>query len=56
MFDRAQKSVVRAPFRRLDPLTVTSKRPVEFGQRLAAFEANPSWKSFPGLVYTALRA
>jgi acyl-CoA reductase-like NAD-dependent aldehyde dehydrogenase len=56
MFDRAQKSVVRAPFRRLDPLTVTSKRPVEFGQRLAAIEANPSWKRFPGLVYTALRA
>jgi hypothetical protein len=56
MFDRAQKSVVRAPFRRLDPLTVTSKRPVEFGQRLAAFEAHPSWKRFPGLVYAALRA
>jgi len=56
MFDRAQKSVVRAPFRRLDPLTVASKRPVEFGQRLAAFEANPSWKRFPGVVWTALRA
>ena len=56
MFDGAQKSVVRAPFRRLDPLTVASKRPVDFGQRLAAFEANPSWKAFPGLVATALRA
>jgi acyl-CoA reductase-like NAD-dependent aldehyde dehydrogenase len=56
MFDGAQKSVVRAPFRRLDPLTVASKRPVDFGQRLAAFEANPSWKTFPGLVATALRA
>ena len=56
MFDGAQKSVVRAPFKRLDPLTVTSKRPVEFGQRLAAFEAAPSLKKFPGLIYTALRA
>jgi hypothetical protein len=56
MFDRAQKSVVRAPFRRLDPLTVASKRPVEFGRRLAAFEAKPAWTRFPGLVGTALRA
>jgi hypothetical protein len=56
MFGRAQKSVVRAPFRRFDPLTITSKRPAEFGKRLAAFEANPSWKRFSGLVWTALRA
>jgi aldehyde dehydrogenase (NAD(P)+) len=56
MFDRAQKSVIRAPFRRLDPLTIASKRPVEFGRRLAAFEAKPAWTRFPGLVGTALRA
>jgi acyl-CoA reductase-like NAD-dependent aldehyde dehydrogenase len=56
MFDRAQKSVLRAPFRRLDPLTVASRRPAEFGRRLAEFEANPSLKGFPGLLWTALRA
>ena len=56
MFDRAEKSVVRAPFKRLDPLTVASKRPAEFGRRLAAFEASPSLKGFPALLWTALRA
>lgn len=56
MFDCPQKSVVKAPFRRLDPLAVKSKRPVEFCQKLAAFEAHPAWKKFPGLIYSALRA
>ncbi len=56
MFDRAQKSVVRAPFKRLDPLTVASKRPVPFAHRLAVFEAQPSWGRLPGLLYSALRA
>ena len=56
MFDRPQKSVVKAPFRRLDPLTIKSKRPAEFGRKLAAFEASPSWKKIPSLVWTALRS
>jgi acyl-CoA reductase-like NAD-dependent aldehyde dehydrogenase len=56
MFDRPQKSVVKAPFRRLDPLTMKSKRPAEFGRKLAAFEASPSWKKIPSLVWTALRS
>ena len=56
MFDRPEKSVVKAPFRRLDPLTVKSKRPVEFARKLAAFEAQPSWKKVPGLAWTALRS
>jgi len=56
MFDHAQKSVVKAPFRRLDPLTIKSSRPVEFGKKLAAFEARPSWTKLPGLVWTALRS
>ena len=56
MFDRPQKSILRAPFRRLDPLTIKSKRAAEFGQKLAAFEASPSWSKFPSLVWTALRA
>lgn len=56
MFDRPQKSILRAPFRRLDPLTVKSKRAAEFAQKLAAFEARPSWSKLPSLVWTALRA
>jgi aldehyde dehydrogenase (NAD(P)+) len=55
MFDRPEKSVIKAPFRRLDPLTVKSKRSAEFGRKLAAFEAHPSWKKVPGLTWTALR-
>lgn len=56
MFSRPQKSVTRAPFKRLDPLTVESTRAAEFGKKLANFEANPSWRSLPGLVLTALRS
>ena len=56
MFNHAEKSVVRAPFRRLDPLTVKSKRPAEFGRSLAGFEAQPSLKRLAGLMWTALRA
>jgi hypothetical protein len=56
MFDRPEKSVVKAPFRRLDPLTMKSKRPVEFSRKLAAFEARPSWKKVPGLAWTAVRS
>jgi len=56
MFERPQKSILRAPFRRLDPLTVKSKRAAEFAQKLAAFEARPSWSKLPSLVWTALRA
>jgi hypothetical protein len=56
MFDRPHKSVLKAPFRRLDPLTIKSKQPAEFGRKLAAFEASPSWKKIPGLVWTALRS
>ena len=55
MFDRPEKSVVKAPFKRLDPLTVKSKRAVEFSRKLAEFEASFSWLKIPGLVSTALR-
>ena len=55
MFDCPEKSVVRAPFKRLDPLTVKSKRSVEFSRKLAEFEASFSWLKIPGLVSTALR-
>jgi acyl-CoA reductase-like NAD-dependent aldehyde dehydrogenase len=56
MLDRPEKSVIRAPFRRLDPVTIESKRAAEFCRRLADFEASPSWWKLPGLALTALRS
>ncbi|HSG15540.1 MAG TPA: aldehyde dehydrogenase family protein [Anaerolineae bacterium] len=56
MFSYPQKSVSRAPFKRLDPLTVVSKGALEFSRKLAKFEAGPSWRRLPGLVLTALRS
>jgi acyl-CoA reductase-like NAD-dependent aldehyde dehydrogenase len=57
MFDRPQKSVVRAPFKiPIDPLTVTSRCPHVFARKLAAFEASPGVSKIPGLLYSALRS
>lgn len=56
MIDGAQKSVLRAPFKRLDPLTVKSRRAPEFAKKLAEFDANPSWWKFPGLAWSAIRS
>ena len=56
MFDRCQKSVVRAPFRRLDPLTIESRRAPAFCRKLMHFEASPSWSKLPGLGMAALRS
>lgn len=55
MFERPEKSVIQAPFKKTDPLTVVSKRAHEFGKRLAYFEASPSWWRLVGLIWTALR-
>jgi hypothetical protein len=56
MLKRSEKSVVRAPFRRLDPVTVKSKRALEFSKKLVEFEASASWGKMPGLIWTALRS
>ncbi len=56
MLKRSEKSVVRAQFRRLDPITVKSKRALEFSRKLAEFEASGSWWRMPGLIWTALRS
>jgi hypothetical protein len=56
MLERPEKSVVRAPFKRLDPFTVRSKRALEFSKKLAEFEAAPSWRNLPGFIFTALRS
>ncbi len=56
MLERPQKSVTRAPFKRLDPVTIQSKRPIEFSRKLAEFEASGSLWKLPGLMVTALRS
>jgi len=55
MFERPEKTVLRAPFRRFDPLTVRSRRVHVMAQRMAAFEAAPSMIRFAGLMWAALR-
>jgi acyl-CoA reductase-like NAD-dependent aldehyde dehydrogenase len=54
MLPHAEKVILKAPFRRIDPLTIRSKRPYVFGERLAAFEASPSWFKVAGLMLAAL--
>jgi acyl-CoA reductase-like NAD-dependent aldehyde dehydrogenase len=56
MFDRPQKSVITAPFRRLDPVTIRARRAPAFCRRLVAFEASPSWSKLPALGLAALRS
>jgi acyl-CoA reductase-like NAD-dependent aldehyde dehydrogenase len=55
MLDHVEKVVLRAPFKRLDPLTVRSKRPQAFAKKLTAFEAYPSWIKLADLLLAALR-
>lgn len=54
MLDHAEKVVVRAPFKRIDPLTIGSKRAPRFARKLAAFEAFPSWLKLADLMFAAL--
>jgi acyl-CoA reductase-like NAD-dependent aldehyde dehydrogenase len=55
MFARPEKSVVRAPFKRLEPTEVLSKHAVELCKRLAEFEAEPSIRTLGSLGLIALR-
>ncbi|MEN8240946.1 MAG: aldehyde dehydrogenase family protein [Chloroflexota bacterium] len=55
MLDHVEKVVVKAPFKRLDPLTIRAKRADIFARKLAAFEAYPSWPKLVGLLLAALR-
>jgi hypothetical protein len=56
MIEGAEKSVLRAPFRRWpdDPIRVTAARPHRFARKMAEFEAAPSLKRIPGLLWTGL--
>jgi hypothetical protein len=56
MFARPAKSVVRAPFKRLEPTEVMSRHAVELCKRLAEFESAPSVRSLAALGLLALRS
>jgi hypothetical protein len=57
MFDRPQKSVVRAPFRSRPkpPWFATAPNSYEVMRRFVAFEAEPSAAKIPGLLLAAVR-
>lgn len=57
MFDRPQKSVVRAPFRSRPkpPWFATAPSGYEVMRRFVAFEAGPSAAKIPGLMLSAMR-
>ena len=69
LFDRAQKSVIRAPFYPYPrgtvhgqfsvlpkpPWFVTNKQAATIGRRLVAYEAHPNPALFPGIFAAALR-
>jgi Aldehyde dehydrogenase family len=53
---RPEKTVYRGPFRKLDPATVVSKRPHEFGRKLAQNAFDPTIGRFASLLGTAMRS
>jgi acyl-CoA reductase-like NAD-dependent aldehyde dehydrogenase len=55
MLDSPEKVVLKAPFKRLDPLTVKAKRPYIFARKLASFEASPSLMKLIGLMFSAIK-
>jgi hypothetical protein len=54
MLDQVEKVVVRAPFRRIDPITIRSKRAFVFAEKLTTFEASPSWLKLADLMLAAV--
>lgn len=56
MFDKPQKSIFQAPFRKLvEPVRVGSKNMVAFGRNLVDFEANPSMWTFSKVTMSAMK-
>ena len=55
MFAHADKSVVRAPFKRLEPTEVFSKNSVELCKRLAKYEAAPSIRNLAAVGFSAIK-
>jgi hypothetical protein len=57
MFSNPHKSVLRAPFKLSpDPFVVSTRRAHEFGAKMAAYEAFPSFKQLPSIIWTVLRS
>ena len=54
MLDQVEKVVVRAPFRRIDPLTIRAKRAHVFAKKMTNFEASPSWLKLVDLMWSAI--
>ena len=54
MLDHVEKVILRAPFKRMDPLTIGSKRAHVFARQLAEFEASPSVFKLGKLMFAAL--
>ena len=56
MLADTQKSVIRAPFRKLiDPYTIRSHRIAELGHKFAAFESQGSLGQFASILWTSIR-
>jgi acyl-CoA reductase-like NAD-dependent aldehyde dehydrogenase len=55
MLDRTEKVVIKAPFNRIDPLTVKAKKPYVFAKKLALFEAFPNITKLIDLMVSAIR-
>jgi acyl-CoA reductase-like NAD-dependent aldehyde dehydrogenase len=56
MLSNPQKSVMRAPFELSpDPFVLSTLRAHEFGAKMAAYEADPSLRKLPGILWTVLR-
>ncbi|MFI5255516.1 MAG: aldehyde dehydrogenase family protein [Candidatus Limnocylindrales bacterium] len=51
-----EKTVFRAPFRRIDPATVVAKRTAEFGRKFADYAFEPTTGRFVSVMATALRS
>ena len=58
MFDRAQRTVLRGPFRAMvkPPWWVTHASADKLGPKLTAMEYRPSLLKLPSILYTALQA
>lgn len=57
MFSNPQKTVMRAPFEiSPDPFVVSTRRAHEFGAKIAAYEAFPSFRQLPSIIWTVLRS
>jgi acyl-CoA reductase-like NAD-dependent aldehyde dehydrogenase len=56
MLSNPEKSVMRAPFNLSpDPFVLSTLRAHEFGAKMAAYEAEPSLRKLPSILWTVLR-